>query len=175
MPIRRSPISDTSEKTITAILVALERSIAIFDDMLRSIPTESLDIKRGEGFWSLHEHATHLADVQPMGLERMRRILTEDEPEFVAFVPNQGEEAEKPPLPPVEAIIADFRTGRKQQLELLKKASPQDWKRTAVHPEYEQYGLFIFARHILMHDHWHMYRMEELWLTKDEYLSRLEG
>jgi len=26
-------------------------------------------------------------------------------------------------------------------------------------------------RHILMHDHWHMYRMEELWLTRDAYLQ----
>jgi hypothetical protein len=26
-----------------------------------------------------------------------------------------------------------------------------------------------------MHDHWHMFRMEELWLTRDAYLTRLEG
>ena len=158
-------------KTIAAILEALEGSITIFSDLLQSIPAEVLDIKRGEGFWSLHEHAAHLADVQPMGLERMRRMLTEDVPEFVPFVPDQNEEIEKPPLPSVSEIIANFRAGREKQLEMLRNASPEDWKRTAVHPEYEQYGLFIFARHILMHDHWHMYRMEELWLTRDEFLS----
>jgi hypothetical protein len=168
-------MNDTSELTVKAILQALEGSATIFPNLLRSIPADALDVKRGEGFWSLHEHAAHLADVQPMGLERMRRILTEDVPEFVPFIPDQEEAAEKPPLPPVEAIIAHFKAGRAQQLELLKNASPDDWKRTAIHPEYEQYGLFIFARHILMHDHWHMYRMEELWLTRDDYLSRLEG
>ena len=164
-------MTDTTEKTITAILDALEGSITIFDNLLRSIPAEVLDIKRGEGFWSLHEHAAHLADVQPMGLERMRRILTEDVPEFVPFIPDQEEAAEQPPLPPVEEIVANFKAGREQQLELLKSASPDDWKRTAIHPEYKQYGLFIFTRHVLMHDHWHMYRMEELWLTRDEFLS----
>ncbi|MEZ7198017.1 DinB family protein [Pseudodesulfovibrio karagichevae] len=158
-----------------AILDALKASPPIFEGFLRSIPPDKLDQKRGEGFWTLHEHAAHLADVQPMGLERMRRILTEDVPEFAPFVPDQKEAAEKPPLPPVEEIIANFKVGRTQQLELLKNASPDDWKRTAIHPEYERYGLFIFARHILMHDHWHMYRMEELWLTRDEYLSKLEG
>ncbi|WP_071544479.1 DinB family protein [Pseudodesulfovibrio hydrargyri] len=166
-------MTDTPEKTITAILDALEGAIAIFDDLLRSIPAEALDIKRGEGFWTLREHAAHLADVQPMGLERMRRILTEDVPQFVPFSPDQEKETEKPPLIPVDEIIANFRAGRKKQLELLKNASADDWKRTAIHPEYEQYGLFIFTRHILMHDHWHMYRMEELWLTRDEYLSKL--
>jgi hypothetical protein len=168
-------MSDTTEQTAKAILQALEGSMTIFPNLLRSIPAEALDQKRGDGFWTLHEHAAHLADVQPMGLERMRRILTEDVPEFVPFIPDQEEAAEKPPLAPVEEIIANFKAGRGQQLEMLKNASPADWKRTALHPEYEQYGLFIFARHILMHDHWHMYRMEELWLTRDEYLSKLEG
>ena len=54
-------------------------------------------------------------------------------------------------------------------------ATPADWEKTATHPEYEQYSLIILARHILMHDHWHMYRMEELWLTRDEYLTILTG
>jgi uncharacterized damage-inducible protein DinB len=169
------PVSDTSEKTVTAILDALEGSVAIFTDMLRSIPSESLDIKRGEGFWSLHEHAAHLADVQSMGLGRLQRILTEDQPEFVPFIPDQEEKTEPRPLPPVDEIIANFKAGRMQQLELLRNASPEDWKRTAIHPEYKEYGLFIFTRHILMHDHWHMYRMEELWLARDESLSRLDG
>ena len=168
-------MTDTQEKVITAIIEGLEGSIPIFSDMLRSIPTEVLDIKRAEDFWSLHQHAAHLADVQPMGLERMRRILTEDVPEFEPFIPYQEEETEKPPLAPVEEIIANFKSGREQQLQLLKKASPEDWKRTAVHPEYERYGLFIFTRHVLMHDHWHLYRMEELWLTRDEYLTLPEG
>jgi hypothetical protein len=25
-----------------------------------------------------------------------------------------------------------------------------------------------------MHDYWHMYRMEELWLARDAYLTRLD-
>ncbi|WP_319584961.1 DinB family protein [uncultured Pseudodesulfovibrio sp.] len=168
-------MTDKPEKTTTAILGALQGSITIFSDLLRSIPTDVLDTKRGEGFWSLHEHAAHLADVQFMGLERMRRILTEDVPEFVPFVPGKEDETERPPLAPVDDIVTQFKSGREKQLELLKSASPEDWKRTAIHPEYEQYGLYIFARHILMHDHWHMYRMEELWLARDEDLSKLEG
>jgi hypothetical protein len=26
---------------------------------------------------------------------------------------------------------------------------------------------------MLMHDYWHMYRMEELWLTRNDYLTSL--
>lgn len=36
-------------------------------------------------------------------------------------------------------------------------------------------GFWTVAEHnVLMHDYWHMYRMEELWITKDAYLTRLE-
>lgn len=164
-----------STPTITALLDALKGSIPIFENFLRSIPAADLDRRRGKEFWTLHEHAAHLAEVQPMGLGRMQRMLNEDVPEFVPYFPSDDEETEKPPLPSVEKILIDYRAGREQQLKLLAGLSPEDWRRTAIHPEYTQYGLFIFARHILMHDHWHMYRMEELWLTRDEYLSGLHG
>ena len=55
------------------------------------------------------------------------------------------------------------------------RADAGTWQKTATHPEYAQYSFYILVRHILMHDHWHMYRMEELWLTRDEYLTQLEG
>jgi hypothetical protein len=72
-------------------------------------------------------------------------------------------------------IIEQFKAMREKQLDLLKNVGPEDWEKMAFHPEYDQYGLLILARHVFMHDHWHLYRMEELWLTKDEYLTRLEG
>ena len=36
----------------------------------------------------------------------------------------------------------------------------------------KKYNFEIVLNHILFHDYWHMYRIEELWLTKDEYLSK---
>lgn len=160
---------------IEAILSALSGSITIFDGFLHSISSDALGKKRGEGFWSIHEHADHLADVQPMILERMQRILTEDTPEFIPFIPDQEEPTEDTTLRTVEEILKQFKLVREEQLKLLTEAEPEDWAKSAVHPEYDRYGLFILARHALMHDHWHLYRMEELWLTKDEYLTRLEG
>ena len=67
-----------------------------------------------------------------------------------------------------------FAAYRDKQLSLLEKADDLTWKKVATHPEYESYSLYILARHVLMHDYWHMYRVEELWLTRDAYLTRLE-
>lgn len=85
-------------KEIEAILRSLSDSITIFEGFLRSIPPDKLDERRGETFWSIHEHADHLAGVQPMLLERMRRILSEDMPEFIPFIPEQDEAVEEATL-----------------------------------------------------------------------------
>ena len=44
----------------------------------------------------------------------------------------------------------------------LEAADAGTWEKMATHPEYESYSLYILTRHLLMHDHWHMYRMAEL-------------
>ncbi|QJB56041.1 DinB family protein [Pseudodesulfovibrio sp. zrk46] len=156
---------------IDAILRSLGDSIAILSDFVTSIPGEELKRVRCDGCWSIAQHVAHLADVQPMGLQRISRMLDEDNPEFVPYFPDKEESEEPAPLPSMSEALAAFKKGREAIIERLSAATPEDWNRLAVHPEYQQYGVHIFARHILMHDHWHMYRMEELWLTRDEYFS----
>ncbi|MDA0195055.1 MAG: hypothetical protein O2951_08420 [Bacteroidetes bacterium] len=57
-------------------------------------------------------------------------------------------------------------------VSLVKSFENDLWSKTAVHPEFNKYSHYILLRHAMMHDHFHMYRIEELWLTKDEYLKK---
>jgi hypothetical protein len=108
-----------------------------------------------------------------MLLERIQRFMNEDRPRFIPYNPGDNETDTLPPKVDAAAALEKFAQERKQQLALLEKADNAFWQRTGSHPEYERYSLYILARHILMHDHWHMYRMEELWLARDAYLTRL--
>lgn len=160
---------------ITDILESLKRSPKILSHFVHSIPEPRLDIRRGAGFWTIAEHFSHLAQVQPMLVKRIERFLSEEQPEFVPYLPGDGETEPATPLRmSVASALEQFTRDRASQLLLLERATPGDWQKIAIHPEYEQYSLPILTRHILMHDHWHMYRMEELWLTRDAYLTRLE-
>ncbi|BBD08330.1 DinB family protein [Desulfovibrio ferrophilus] len=161
---------------IPAILSGLQSSQTILDTFILEIPRKIMTRVRGEGVWSIAEHLDHLAAVQPMLTERFRRIINEENPEFVPFIPGDAESSAKPAqiMPPEQALTI-FRFHREEQLTLLEAQPASAWTREATHPEYEQYGLHILARHALMHDHWHLYRMEELWLTRDEYLTVLPG
>ena len=160
---------------IPDLLESLRRSPNILSQFVRSIPESKLDVRRGDGFWTVAEHCSHLAQVQPMLLKRIERFMNEEHPEFVPYNPGAG--ATEPAAPPrmnIESALDQFARDRASQLLLLERADENTWKKRATHPEYELYSLHILTRHILMHDHWHMYRMEELWLTRDAYLTRLE-
>ena len=156
------------------LIEALRRSPSILSSFVRTIPEKTLDLRRGEGFWTIAEHISHLAQVQPMLLKRFERFVDEEHPEFVPYLPSApDQESDRPHRMIVDSALDQFATYRATQLLLLESVDESVWSRMATHPEYDQYSFYILARHTLMHDHWHMYRMEELWLTKDAYLTQL--
>jgi len=161
-------------KDISDLLKGLEHSGRILSGFVHGIPADKMNLRRGDGFWTIAEHVSHLAQAQPMLLERLQRFMKEDRPEFVPYIPASGEAEAQPQQMAVNEALESFARHREQQLALLKKADEAVWRKTAVHPEYELYSMHILVRHILLHDYWHMYRMEELWLTRDAYLTKLD-
>jgi uncharacterized damage-inducible protein DinB len=160
---------------IQDLLEGMRQTPRILREFVKTIPRNRLDIRRGEGFWTIAEHISHLAQVQPMLLERFERFIHEEHPEFKPYIP--GADEEEPDIPSrmnMASALDQFMEYRDKQLALLEKADGRTWEKTATHPEYESYSLYILTRHVLMHDYWHMYRIEELWLTRDAYLTMLE-
>ena len=154
---------------IPQILTSLEQAPAILEAVVKSVPKARLKERRREGAWTIAEHAIHLAEAQNRLTGRIRLILTEDNPEIVPYLPDP----KAPPKPSVtlkEALPA-FAEERARQMALLRPLPAAAWKRPARHPEYDAYGLHILVRHMLLHDHWHLYRMEELWLTREDFLK----
>ncbi|MGA9233246.1 MAG: DinB family protein [Desulfobacterales bacterium] len=68
---------------IPDLLDGLRSSINILSAFVMALPENILNRRRGAGFWTVAEHVSHLAQVQPMLLERLRRFMDEDRPEFV--------------------------------------------------------------------------------------------
>jgi uncharacterized damage-inducible protein DinB len=163
------------KRDIPELLEGLRKTPKILSEFIGTIPENKWDVCRGDGFWTIAEHVNHLARVQSMLLDRFNRFMKEEQPEFVPFIP--GKDEDKPDTPErvhMAAALEHFGRYRNNQLVLLENAHKSVWQRTAIHPEYDQYSLYILTRHTLMHDYWHMYRMEELWLTKDAFLKKLE-
>ncbi len=156
------------------LLEGLKRTPVILSELVRSIPEDKIHLRRGEGHWTVAEHVIHLAEVQPMLLDRFQRFMNEEHPQFIPYIPGNGEDEHGgPPRFSIADALDRFAIYRNKELALLESSDDITWKKTGSHPEYESYSLYILARHTLMHDYWHMYRIEELWLTRDAYLTKL--
>jgi len=75
---------------------------------------------------------------------------------------------------PFPALLDSLRAAPDVLEELIASLPETVWEKRAVHLEFEFYTAGILVRHISMHDCWHMYRIEELWITKDEFLTEVE-
>lgn len=114
------------------------------------------------GKWSIHENIAHLAKYQPVFLDRMRKIITLDQPEFTAYRAEDDDEFE---------IYCAFTT-----YELLKKISsdreviyhlithlPDDKQALAgIHSKFGRLTVLEWTEFFLLHEAHHLYTIFQL-------------
>lgn len=139
-------------------------------ELVAEAPPEALKKCRVPGKWSIHEHACHIVDVHPMLIERFALFRDEETPIIKPFIPGTTVPDTDLIERDLDAEIAKLPDLRLELIESVEALQDHDWTKKAKHPEYISYTPYILLRHILMHDHLHMYRIEELLLTTDDYL-----
>ena len=147
----------------------LRNNIAMLESLIGAV--EKPSEPRGPEHWSIAQHLAHIASTQEMLFHRLEAFLENERPRFVPFFPE--DEGPDKSGQPVEVLLNEFAEWRRKQIEIIEGAGEEIWQREADHPEYTRYGFEILVRHIALHDYFHMYRMEELWNTRDEYLTLL--
>jgi len=158
---------------LNQIIYGLKQSPVILINLLKQIPPELYKVRKMQGRWSIHEHACHIATGdQPGFIDRFKQFINEQKPRIK---PLSGDS-----FPSDYLINMDLNKAldiyfekRKELVSLVKSANKSIWVKKAEHPEYHYYTPYIMLRHRLMHDHFHMYRIEELWLTNEEYLRNI--
>jgi DinB superfamily len=158
---------------VPQMLQALQVTPDLLEDMIRRVPASRLKAHRLKGQWCIHSHVCHIVGVQPMLLGRLQRFLREGSPTFTPYFPDkQGEDPEAGLLRlDLQACLREFHDHRRELIAFAESIPEGFWDRKAHHPEYDEYTPHILLRHMLMHEHLHMYRIETLWLTSDEYIG----
>ena len=90
---------------------------------------------------------------------RVRRLLEEDEPDLVAWVPSSGEAPSDEATPSTgldaPALLDRYETLRAGTVGLLRGLRPGDWERAGRHPEWGRVTVLAqagyFARHHASH------------------------
>lgn len=153
------------------LLANLEGNITILRDFIGRMPEDAVLKRRRPDVWTIYEHLEHVSGAQVMLLHRIEMFMNEEKPVITPYIPpdKPAENASKP----VEHLLDTFTKYRMKQLDAIKKAPDPLWEKRALHPEYSDYSFITLVRHAYLHDSFHMYRMEELWLQKDGFLKTL--
>jgi len=150
-----------------AIIAALENAPGIILPLVREVPAAVLKRPPKPGKWSAHEHACHLAVVHKIFFQRLDAMLSNPKPRITPYNPDQNEVEDHLLKMELDESLERFVADRRRLVETLMALRPEDWSRTAEHPEYSHYSIFIMFRHLALHDLFHAYRIEELLLKKD--------
>lgn len=119
------------------------------------------------GKWSAYEHAVHLSQSDVAFRARLELILTTDEP-IIKTIENSAEDEAGAMLEvDLDESLERYVRERASLVERLKQLTPEQWYKTAVHEAFDHYSVFIMFRHVLNHEMFHSYRIEELLLKKD--------
>lgn len=142
---------------------------ALLRDLLREIPTDLHKAARKPGKWTIHEHAVHLTMIDEIMIGRLDLFRRQEQPVITPYQPGKDEEAGSLLEMNLEDRLAGFDGSRARLIVAFEKLTPAEWEREATHPEYVRFTPGIMLRHLMMHDHHHLYRIEELWLTRDAF------
>jgi hypothetical protein len=149
------------------VVAALERAPAIVIPMVRQADPSVLKRRPPTGKWSIHEHACHLAEVNPRFSQRLELMLTQDNPAIKSYDPGRDDAADALLGIDLDDALSRFALDRDRMVTRLRGLRPGDWWRTGVHDEYNSYSVFTMFRHLALHDFFHAYRIEELLLRRD--------
>ena len=150
-----------------SIISMLENAPCVIVPLVREVPAEVLKRRPQAAKWSAHEHACHLAEVHPLFFSRLETMLRDPQPRIAPYNPSAEDEEGALLKVDLNEALERFTRERAELVEELKDLSAEDWERTAEHPEYAHYSVFIMFRHLALHDMLHAYRIEELLLKRD--------
>jgi uncharacterized damage-inducible protein DinB len=150
-----------------SLIAGLTAAPALVTELVRETAESNRKRRPAPARWSVHEHACHLAVVEPLFSERLDLMLSQRHPTVMSYDPSEADQAGALLERDLDTELRRFTDDRARLVQRLSSLSTEDWGRSAEHPQYAPYSIAIMVRHVLMHDMLHAYRMEELALKKD--------
>ena len=149
------------------LITALASAPEIIIGLVREVPPQNLKRRPSPNKWSAHEHACHITTIDAPYLARLELMLSDPSPQITPIFATPDEEAGALLNVDLDEALALYVSERARLVERLQQLAEADWQRTALHPEYSHYSVWIMVRQLLLHEMQHAYRIEELRLTKN--------
>jgi uncharacterized damage-inducible protein DinB len=123
-------------------------------DAMADLKPEHLDAKPGPGAWSPRELVIHMADMDAIAIDRMKRIIAEDCPLLIWADDSAYNENLAPEVQDVEDALIYFEVGRRQFARVLRTLDDAEFQRYGIHSKRGKTTLMEFLDIYIWHlDH----------------------
>jgi uncharacterized damage-inducible protein DinB len=135
---------------------------ARLEDLTRALPHEILT-RREDDKWSIQEHAGHLLDLEPLGMNRLDDYEAGRETLHAADMENRKTHEANHNAETIENILAAFRAERMEFVRRLDEYDEAFVQRIALHPRLKkEIRVLDLVYFIAEHDDHHLSRISEL-------------
>jgi uncharacterized damage-inducible protein DinB len=134
------------------------------DELRRAVAgmtDEQLDAKPIEEKWSTRQVVAHIADFEPIYVDRMKRVIAENQPTLFAGNPDVFAASLWYERRDIEVELELIAAARNHMNRLLRWADPEDFQRTGKHSESGPITLAQLLQNITNHIPHHIRFIEE--------------
>ncbi len=129
-------------KTIASIIIKLNNS--------------QLQYHPSPGKWNIHENIAHLAKYQPVFIDRIRKILTNDEPAFEVYRAEEDDEFEIYCAFTTYELLKKISSDREVIFHLITNLPVDKLDRIGTHPKYGKLTVSEWTEFFLLHEAHHL-------------------
>ena len=112
----------------------LNGQIAALRSAIAGVSDPVLGRPNGDG-WSMKDVVGHLCDVSHVLHERLRRMITLEEPKLLAYDAEQMKAEKNASAMRLEDLLSEYATQRSSTVEMLSELVHWNWARPGRHPK----------------------------------------
>lgn len=156
----------------TVLLQALASTPADIRRLIRPLDDEASDWKASVDAWSPMDVVNHLIDVEHACVARLQRVLAEHEPALPCIHPD---------VPPRKTGLSlsqagdTFLQAREVTLEMLRRLTPGQWQRAAIHETKGRTTLRFLIQDLVDHDIEHTNQLVEITQSRRAAIKRVRA
>lgn len=140
-----------------SLLDRLSTQLDSLSAILKGVSLEALQRRPPSGKWSAHENLAHIGRYQEVFLDRLHRILKEENPVFERYRVEEDPQAERWMKLSTGEVLTHLRKLRCELVGQMEKLGAAQFSRTAVHPVLGPLSLHLWLEFFLLHQAHHLY------------------
>ncbi|HET9661751.1 MAG TPA: DinB family protein [Thermomicrobiales bacterium] len=142
--------------TTEELIDSLRKTPVLLAALLVGVDDELARARPGENEWSTVEVIGHLIDAEERALQRIDRVLQEDNPELPGYDQNALVREHGYQRRPLRAVVDRLLELRAERLEVLSALTEEQWLRTGISAGRGATPLTAITCHMCWHDTNHL-------------------